>query len=163
MLKFDWNILFTLINLIIFYLLMKKFLFGRIIKIMDKRKNMIDQDFKDADEATEKANSLKKEYEEKIENVQSDADAILAKAQEDAKESYNRIMDKAESEVADMKAAAQKQAQIESDKQVRQAREQIASLAMEAAQKIVGESVSVKSDSNIYDEFLSEGSDSDES
>ncbi len=163
MLKFDWNILFTLINLVIFYLLMKKFLFGRILKVMDKRKEMIDNDFKEAGEATEKADSLKKEYEEKIENAQSDADAIIAKAQENAKDNYNRIIKKAEDDAAEIKATAEKQAQIDSENQVRQAREQIASLAMETAQKIIGESVSVKSDSDIYDEFLNGDSDNDES
>ncbi|MBQ8078050.1 MAG: ATP synthase F0 subunit B, partial [Eubacterium sp.] len=47
MLKFDWNILFTFVNLIVFYLLMKKFLFGRIKKVMDERKALIQKQFDD--------------------------------------------------------------------------------------------------------------------
>ena len=45
MIKIDINLVFTIINLLVLYLLMKKFLFGPIIKVMDVRKAMIDQQF----------------------------------------------------------------------------------------------------------------------
>ncbi len=45
MIKIDINLVFTIINLIVLYLLMKKFLFGPIISVMEKRKTMIDQQF----------------------------------------------------------------------------------------------------------------------
>ena len=61
MLKFDWNILFTLINLVIFYLLMKRFLFKPILKVMNKRKEMINKQFQDADDAKSQALELKKQ------------------------------------------------------------------------------------------------------
>lgn len=43
MIKIDINLVFTIINLIVLYLLMKKFLFGPIIAVMEKRKAMIDE------------------------------------------------------------------------------------------------------------------------
>ena len=66
MLRFDWNFLFMLINLIIFFLLMKRFLFKPIMKVMDKRKEMIDNQFNDAENANNQALEVKKQYEEKI-------------------------------------------------------------------------------------------------
>ena len=45
MIKIDINLVFTIINLIVLYLLMKKFLFGPIIAVMEKRKAMIDEQF----------------------------------------------------------------------------------------------------------------------
>ncbi|MCD7722848.1 MAG: F0F1 ATP synthase subunit B [Clostridiales bacterium] len=163
MLKFDWNILFTLINLVIFYLLMKKFLFGPITRAMDKRKEMIDKNIKDAGDAMQQAEGLKEQYESKLENAEGDAREIIDKARQTAKEEYGRIIDRANEDAAEMKAAAEKQAQLESEKQIRAARESIASLAIEAAEKVVGQSVSVKSDSDLFDEFLNEGSDINES
>ena len=41
----------------------------------------------------------------------------------------------------------------------RAAREDIANLAVQMAQKVVGESVNAQTDSKIYDRFLDEGSD----
>ena len=50
MLSLDWNLLFTVINLVIFYILMKKFVWNKVLGAMDKRQSKIDQQFKDADE-----------------------------------------------------------------------------------------------------------------
>ena len=55
MIKIDINLVFTIINLLVLYLLMKKFLFGPIIKVMDVRKAMIDQQFAGAKEQEDQA------------------------------------------------------------------------------------------------------------
>ena len=39
MLSIDfWNIFWTMVNLLIFYLFAKKFLFGKILKVIEQRK-----------------------------------------------------------------------------------------------------------------------------
>ena len=57
--KIDINLVFTIINLLVLYLLMKKFLFGPIIKVMDVRKAMIDQQFAGAKEQEDQAKALR--------------------------------------------------------------------------------------------------------
>ena len=55
MIKIDINLVFTIINLLVLYLMMKKFLFGPIINVMDQRKAMIDQQFAEAKERQDNA------------------------------------------------------------------------------------------------------------
>ncbi len=163
MLKFDWNMLFTLINLIIFFVLIRLFLIKPIFRVLDKRQAKIDADMKEAADANEQATMLKAQYEEKIQVADEDANEIIETAKSDAKADYDKIIVKAEQDAAGIKEEARKQADLDAEKRKREAREEIASLAMETAQKVVGESVTVKSDSDIYDEFLSEAGESDES
>lgn len=59
MLKFDINILWTLINLIIFFVLMKLFLFKPIKKTLDKRKELIEGQFKAAEDKEKKPMSFR--------------------------------------------------------------------------------------------------------
>lgn len=158
MLKLDWNILFILINLVIFYLLMKKFFFKPIISTMDKRKEMLEKQFKDAEEVNTKALELKKEYEDKIQNAQEESARIISDAKESAKTEYGKILDKAENDAEKIKQTAKKASDAERETIIRSAKEDIASLAMEAAEKIVGANVSDKTNSQIFDEFLNEGS-----
>ena len=66
MLSLDWNLLFTVVNLVIFYILMKKFVWNKVLGAMDKRQSMIDQQFKDADEDRRAAGALKTEYEGRL-------------------------------------------------------------------------------------------------
>ena len=48
MLRVDINLVFTIINLLVLYLLMKKFLFGPVVAVMEKRKAMIEEQFANA-------------------------------------------------------------------------------------------------------------------
>lgn len=159
MLKFDWNILFMLINLVIFYLLMKRFFFKPIIRTMDKRKEMIEKQFEDAENINNEANELKSQYEEKILNINDESDKIISKAKESAKEEYGRILNKAEIDVRRLKEDARKEIDAECENARRAAKEDIANLAMEAAAKVVGANISDQTNSELFDEFLNESSD----
>lgn len=162
MLKFDWNILFAVINLIIFYLIMSKFFFKKIMNTMDKRRELIDKQFKEADDTKEEANRLKKQYEDKLENADDEKLRIINEAKDSAKSEYDKIIDRAKADADKLKADARKSAEQECEAARRSVNEEIASLAMQAAEKVVGRSVSVQTDSEIFDEFLKESSDSNE-
>ena len=158
MLKFDWNILFTFVNLIIFYLLMRKFLFGRIKKVMDARKELIQKQFDDAAETAKQADEKLADYEAKIADVEAEGEQIIAGAKDDAKAEYDKIIKRAEADAAALKADAEKQIEIDTMNAKKAAKEEIASLAMQAAEKVVGKSVSAENDSDIFDDFLKESS-----
>ena len=63
MISINLNLVWTIINLVVLYLLLKHFLIGPVMNIMDKRKQMIDDGFKNAEAAQADANRLKQEYE----------------------------------------------------------------------------------------------------
>lgn len=159
MLKFDWNTVFTLINLIVFYLLMKKFLFGRIKKVLDARRELLDKQFKEAEDTNREADEKLKDYESKISDYKAEGQRIIDDARDSAKVEYDKILTRADEDAKELKA----QAQSEIDEEIAAARkaskEEIASLAMQAAEKVVGKSVSADTDSAIFDEFLNESSD----
>lgn len=158
MLKFDWNILFMLGNLVIFYLLMKKFFFGKIMKTMDARKELIEKQFKDAENANNEALELKKQYEVKIKDAERESNRIISEAKENAKAEYGKILSKAETDAQSIKKSAKEACDAEHSKMLRAAREDIVSLAMQTAEKIVATNVCDKTNSDIYDEFLNESS-----
>lgn len=159
MLKFDWNILWTFINLIIFFVLMKVFLFKPIKKTLDKRKELIDKQFKDADDAQKQADELKAQYQSELEDVELEKKQILVDARVDAKKEYNKIIDRAQGDADRIKSDARAAAEFETLKARRAVKEELAALAMETAEKVIGESASPELDSDLYDKFLNESSD----
>ncbi|MCH5320498.1 MAG: F0F1 ATP synthase subunit B [Eubacterium sp.] len=159
MLKFDWNILWTFINLVVFFVLMRVFLFKPIKKTLDKRQELIDKQFSDADEAQKQADELKAQYEQELEGVEETKKQILVDARDSAKAEYNKIIDRAQNDAQKIKADAKRASDLETEKARRAVKEEIAALAMETAEKVVGRNVSAQTDSDLYDEFLSEGSD----
>lgn len=158
MLKFDFNLLWTIFNLIIFYLLMRLFLIKPIKKTLQARKDLIDNQFKEAEDTVNAANEKMADYEDKIKNVNTEAKGIISDARDKAKVEYNKILDKANNDATRLKQDAQKQIELDTENARRDVKEELAKLAMEAAQKVVGESVSAKTDAEIYDKFLNESS-----
>ena len=50
MLNLDWNIVWTIVNLLILFLLLKRFLFKPITQMMESRAAEIENNLKDAEE-----------------------------------------------------------------------------------------------------------------
>ena len=158
MLKFDFNLLWTIFNLIIFYLLMRLFLIKPIRKTLQARKELIDNQFKEAEDTVNAANEKMADYEDKIKNVDTEAKEIISDARDKAKVEYNKIIDKANDDAVKMKQEAQKQIKQDTENARRDVKEELAKLAMETAQKVVGESVNAQTDADIYNKFLNESS-----
>ena len=86
MLRLDINLVFTVINLLVLYFFMRKFLFGRVNKILEERKALIEKQFADAKTAQDAADGMKTEYEGKLAAAQGEGEEIIARAKAEAKE-----------------------------------------------------------------------------
>ena len=158
MLKFDWNMLFTLINILFFYFIMKKVLFKPIQKVIAKRQEIVDSEIEDARKTNALADEKLADYESRIANVDNEAKQIISDAKDTAKVEYDKIITRAEADASTIKAEAKKQMEAEAESSRRAAKEEFATLALAAAEKVVGKSIDAKTDSDIFDEFLNEGS-----
>ena len=148
MIKIDINLVFTIINLLVLYLLMKKFLFGPIINVMDQRKAMIDQQFASAKETEEKAYELKGKYEDALKSAKAQAD---------------HTVEETTAKVDAMLAKAQEDIRMERENAMRQMKGDVAELAMKAAAKIIGKDSGADQDLSLYDQFIEEAGDPDDS
>ena len=88
-----WNILWTVVNLLVIYAIFRKFLFQPVMNVINAREEMINNQFKSAKNAEDEADKLKKEYHDKIKTAKTEADQILADAKERAHEAYNSQME----------------------------------------------------------------------
>ena len=138
-----WTMIFTWANLLILFLLLKKFLFKPVTKILDERAEEIENSYKQAEETNDKALSLKSEYEEKLLSAKNEADGIIKSAVETANEKVRYIMEKS-------------QKQIEQDKQnaVTDAKREIASMAVDAAEKIIGKKLTDSDDEELISDII---------
>jgi len=104
MLKFDLNFVFMLVNLIIFFILVRVFLFKPIKKVIDKRNEMINEQLENADKAQKQAEELKEQYQSQLEGVEDEKSRILVEARNSAKTEYENIVSRAETDAEKIKA-----------------------------------------------------------
>lgn len=154
MLRLDWNILFNIINLLILYLLMKRFLFKPVNEILTKRQAEADGRFAEADAKEAQAKESCEKYEALLQNAESEKERIVAEARTEASKEYGHIVDDAKRAADDIVENAKTDARKEKSTMMKQADAQIREMVLSAAAKMAGEVVGSENDSRLYDKFL---------
>ena len=154
MLSLDINIVFTILNLIIFYLLLKKFLFQPIQNIMEKRKEYLDSQKQAAEQMKEEAEGLKKQYKEMIDNVGEEGEKILESSRVKAEEEYDQIIKAAKDKEETIIRHAEEVAKERKEKAMREAQDQIVDLAISAAKHMVVNEGGTDRDETMLNDFL---------
>ncbi|MBS6629077.1 MAG: F0F1 ATP synthase subunit B [Clostridiales bacterium] len=151
-----WNIFWTIVNLVIFYLFAKKFLFGRILNVMEKRREMISGQFDSAKQKEEEAAALKEKYEGVMQSAGDESARMLQEAKKNADAQYNKIVKSAADEADRMVQDARKSIENERQAALRSVESDIAKIAMTAAEKIVEETNDPQQNKKMYDAFMDE-------
>ena len=154
MLRLDLNIVWTVINLLIIYAIIRIFLFKPVNKILAARQAEIDRQFSDAQSAQDAAAELKKQYEDSMSGMAQEKTAVINEARGRAGEEYERIVADAHAQADKILADARTLADREQEKRMQQAQEEIADLVVAATAKIVASKTSAEEDRELYNQFL---------
>ena len=151
MLRIDSNILWTIINLLILYVLLRKFLFGRVHKIMDERAAQLQKIHADADADRQEAEKLWKQNDDILRKADEELAVKEAASREKAGAEYDRIVSDANEKSAQIIEEARK-AQAAADIMKQQAAVEIAGMVKDAAAKVAA----ADENQRLYDDFLSQ-------
>ena len=144
MLRIDLNLVWTIINVIILYLLLKKFLIKPVTAIMDKREQMVKQGPEGARAQESQAKELKVK-----ESLQ-----LVEKARGNAQVEYDRILGEADEQAKKIKEAARKDVELDREKAMKEMQSEVAGLALTAVSRILQEGTDPQSDGALYEQFL---------
>jgi len=163
MLKIEfWSLVFTVINLIVLFLLMKKFLIGPVTDIIEQRKILVEGQLSNASNAEKTAMELKLQYEISIKGASVKTDEMLNSARKRANAEYERIVKEAEASTGKIIDDAEKTIRIEREKAIREMQSEIAGLAIIAATKVASENSSNNINQSLYEDFLKKAGDSND-
>ena len=153
MLQLDvWNVLFTVINLLILFVLMRIFLYKPVQKIIAARQAEADKQFDEAAAKQSEAEELKTKYEAVLSDAENEKKKVVAEARKTADEEYQRIVTDAHKTASQIKDDAEAEA-ISQKEQIL-----IADMVVDAAAKVVG-SNSADTNAALYDTFLNKAGD----
>ena len=138
------------------FLIASNLLFDPVRKMMQDRQDRIANDIESAKEDKESALALKLEYEEKLKNIDKEAEQILSEARAKALKNEDQIVAKAKEEAAAIIARANKEAELEKQKVVDDVKKEMVTLASIMAGKVVKASVDATVQDGLIDETLKE-------
>ncbi len=157
MLDFDiWTVIFSLINILVLFLFLKKFLFGRVNAMLEKRASMVQEDLDKAKQNAQEAEALKQDYESTLRSAKDEARQIVSDAKQNAKLQGNEITAAAQQEANQLLAEAQKQIARERQQTLDGVQGEIADLALAAATRLMEEEMDDAKNRALVDAFLTE-------
>lgn len=155
-LKLDWGIIWPIVNIFVFYLLLRKFLFGPVSEIMEKRRKIISKDLQDAAAVKAAAKELKLEYQKSMQKAKDDAGQIVLNAREKAAAEYQMKIKQADEDIAYMKENARKDIEVQKQQVMADVKAEIAGIAFMAAAKVVEKEADSQTDKKLLEDFLKE-------
>lgn len=154
--QFLQDAIILMINMFILFMAGSYFLFNPARNFLEKRKAGIKADLEKAKEDKADAQALKAEYEEKLKNVQKDAEVILAEARKKALDRETQIVNEAKAEAARIVERANVEAELEKKRVKDDVKKEIINVASLMAMKVVGANVDINVQDNLLEETLKE-------
>jgi F-type H+-transporting ATPase subunit b len=146
----------TLVAFAITLVVLKKYAFGPVQKMIDDRRDRIRQSIDEADSAREEARALLEEHRKLIGQAKNDADEILAEARKAADGLRERM--RAETEEDRQRRIEETQRQIDQATQTAtgEIRQEVANLSLIAAEKITKKTLTEADQTRLIEEALNE-------
>jgi F-type H+-transporting ATPase subunit b len=144
-----------IIGFTIVLLTLNAWVYKPMLNMMETRKQKIAQGLEDARVAAEARADAEKQASRIISEAQAEASKIVAEATERASTAGRDVKAAAEAEAAKARDAAMAEAEVERNRILGDLRGQVASLAIAAANKLVGEALDEKKQHALLNEFFS--------
>lgn len=160
-----WQMLISLCNLIILFLILKKFLYKPVRRALEDRKQAVEGVYADAQKALDTANASKTEYERELAGIRERADSMLASATADANKRSEAILSDARERADGMMRQAKNDISLERRKAESGIRSEIADVSTALTEKLLAREINSDDHRKLIDDFLDEmedGNDADE-
>ena len=151
-----WTALFTLANTVALFLVMKKFLWVPVLKMIEERQQEIDSLYAEAGSAKAEAKAMEEEYRNKLSAAADTSERIVREAVARGQSREEEILRQANAEAAAILDKASADIAQEKKKAINDAKDEISVIALAIAGKVVGRELNGEDQARLVDSFIDE-------
>lgn len=148
--------LFTLINTVALFLVLKKFLFKPVMKMIADRQKEIDDMYAGAGEAQANATAMEEEYRQKLADAAETGERIVREAVLRGQAREEEIVRQANAEAAAIMDKASADIAQEKKKALNDAKDEISAIAIAIAEKVVERELNAADHDQLVEAFIRE-------
>ena len=147
MLTLNLNLLYTVVNVLVLFFLLRKFLFKPVADIIAQRQKLVDDDLNAAETSKKEAAAAMNEAQAKLRNVDQEAAARRKAYQQ-------QLLAEAQKQADAILAAGKTAAEAERQSKLREADAQTTALARAMCEKLLERNLTVQDDARLLDDLL---------
>ena len=149
-----WTIIFQICNLLILLLLIRKFLWKRVMAVLEARQKEIDGIYDAAGKDRQEAARMKEDYTERMSNAREEADRLVRNAVDTAHNRGDAIVKEAQAEAAHLKHKAELDIEQEKRKAYSELMGEISGMAADIAGRMVEREINAQDHRELVEEFI---------
>ncbi len=157
-----WNILVSLLNLVVLYLIIKKFLFKPVNKMLSKRQAELDNKYQEAEDYKKQAEGNRLYWDEKMKTAKQTAEDMIKTAEDSAKRQGDSIVSKAQERAEGIVRQAENEAKLEMKKAEESIKREIIDVSSTIANKLLKREINPEDHRDLIDSFIEKIGDKDE-
>lgn len=136
--EIQWDILlWSTINFLVLFVLLRKFLWQPVLNMMKEREDRISENLDQAENAREEAIVMKTDYETRLAAAQAKTEQMLAEASRRAEEIRQELLAKAQAEADEVLRKAEETIAREREAALAELRGEVADLAIQVAERVL--------------------------
>ena len=148
------EIIFAMVNFLILVFVLGTFIYKPFLGMPENRKQMIQEKFDRADAVNKRADARMAKYNRQIAGAEEESREIIRDAKQKAEAQAQAIIDEAKAEAAEIIAKAERTIEMEQAKAIEGLHNEIAELALLAAEQIVGDKIEDAGQEAIVDRVI---------
>lgn len=147
-----------LVNFAILLVVLRLFLFGPIMRMVDERKRRIEEGLAASEQAAQAAEHSQEESRRALEEARAEGRELIARSQETAARLREELEAQARRDAEQIVARTRAEMELESQRAIQALRAEFADLAIRAAERVVGQSLDRSAHQRLIDEVLVDSS-----
>ncbi|WP_423748931.1 F0F1 ATP synthase subunit B [Caldibacillus debilis] len=152
---FTWlDSLYQLVAFILLMVLLKKYAWAPLMKVMQDRENYIANEIENAEKARKEAEELLEKHRQMVKEARLETQKFIEEAKRQGEIQKENIIEAARLEAERLKEAAKAEIEQEREKAVAALREQVASLSVLIASKVIEKEIDEKDHEALVQEML---------
>jgi F-type H+-transporting ATPase subunit b len=151
-----WSVLVAIGNLLILFLIMKKFLFKPVNQILEQRAEEVDKIYSEAEDIRTKVKLDKELYEEKLKNAKAESDQLIKSATARARLRRDEILQAASLEAEQKKQKAERDILLEKKKAINEIKDNLSEIVIELAEQVIEKEIDPLAHKSLIDEAIEE-------
>jgi F-type H+-transporting ATPase subunit b len=150
------DIIFQLVTFLILMALLRKYAFGPLMGIMKQREEHIAGEIAAAEQSNQEAKKLLEEQRELLKQSRQETQVMIENAKKAAEDKKEEIIAAARAEADRIKEAAKQEIEREKEQAVAALREQVTSLSVLIASKVIEKELSEQDQDKLIKEYIQE-------
>lgn len=157
-----WQILISLLNLYILFLIVKTFLFKPVKAVLAERQRELDMQYAAAEEAERSALANRRQWEWKLQGAKAEADAIVQSAADQAKYRGDALIAEAQLRADSIVRMAENEADLERKKAVEGVKREIIEVSGALTERMLEREINTEDHRKLIESFLEKIGDGNE-